>query len=229
MLVEFIGCTGAGKTTIACRVIKQLQRAGVEFELLDVGGRMRCDLIALPTFIRYRFHNRKLCCLARETLHVQAESLLVRLNLYRNFAKKVGMFHRLKNNRNKRNIIWDEGTVHAAHNLFVDSYSAPDVSRIQSFARLVPLPDLIIYVRSMQPILIGRISVRGHKRVKEGKDISTFIKHAEQVFETLTSQERIRDNLVVIENNESWLESGEVIARKVTSCIIGRMYRPSLL
>jgi thymidylate kinase len=223
MLVEFIGCTGSGKSTIATEVINHLKRSGLDFESLDLGGHLRYDFISLPWFIKYSIHDVKLCSLALVTLRENVDSIANGLNLFRNFAKKVGMYELLRKKTSKRNVIWDEGTVHAAHNLFVHAYEKPDVSAVCEFARLVPLPDLIIYVKSPRNALIARALARGHNRINQEKNIPRFIDNAIHVFEILVSQARIKDKLIIVENNENGLTGIEPIAENISEYIINAL------
>lgn len=221
MLVEFVGCSGAGKTTIACQVLRELAQAGIAFERLDVGGHIQYDFKAIPWYMGFARRNRALTCLARDTLCQQAASIWEELNLYRNFAKKMGIGAWLAQKKSGSKILWDEGTVHASHNLFVHAVAEPDMAGVKAFARLVPLPDLIVYIRAPQPVLVDRIRRGGHKRVKRQADVPAFVDHAERVFDTLLAEDRLQEKVLVVENNKNSLVEIESLARTISVRIAG--------
>jgi len=171
--------------------------------------------VALPWFLRKCLQDATLCRLAIEMLREHTESISCKMNLFRNFAKKSGMFAYISERKQISLYILDEGAVHTAHNIFVDTTNSFDVRFLKMFSELVSLPDLIIYVRSPRDKLIARTIARGHKRVKKDHDVARFIDNAVHIFEELVSFERIKQRTLVVENAGNATTDIEEISRTI--------------
>jgi len=223
MLIEFIGCTSSGKSTIAAKVVKKLKNLGFRIILVDVGGDIRMDFATLPWFACFAIHNFDFCAFAAKIIVRGADSLLVGLNLFRNFAKKMGMYELLRKKKNNLIILCDEGTVHAAHNLFVHVNSVPQSTDVIRFACLVPKPDMIIYVKTSFELAIERTLKRGHRRAKHTlKEVRLFIKHAHETFQILTSVAAIQNRLIVVNNLDNSTQEIENVADIAVEQILGQ-------
>src|SRR5437763_532379 len=62
-------------------------------------------------------------------------------------------------------VLCGEGIVHAAHNLFVHTGTEPNRGAIVLFGRIVPKPDLLIWVTAPLAQSAAVILRRGHSRV----------------------------------------------------------------
>jgi hypothetical protein len=94
----------------------------------------------------------------------------------------------------------DEGSLQAAHNLFVHLAAGVNPGDVARFAGMVPLPDIAIYVQEHQRVLIERTMARGHKRIpsRSRRHVEVFIKRALQTFEVLARQPELVDRLVLV-------------------------------
>lgn len=101
-------------------------------------------------------------------------------------------------------ILADEGTLHIANYLFVHVSTEPDMKDLETFIRLVPLPDTAVYLREPEPVLVARTKTRGHKRIPGNAPtlVDRFIKHSLVVFETLTKHSRLDGRLLIVEEGE---------------------------
>lgn len=205
MIIEFIGSSSSGKSTIVNGVKTSMVQKYHNFSFLSVGGNYLYDLIALPWFMKFALRNKAICKLAKLSISKHTDNAWNYLNLYRNFIKKMGIYEFVRARRMNENIIWDEGSVHAAHNLFVHVNTHPCFSGVEEFARLVPLPDVIIYVKASVGDILFRMSKRGwHRRVNNNEsDMRLFVEHALLVFERLIAVERIKKRTVIVNNGES--------------------------
>jgi thymidylate kinase len=217
MMVEFIGSTGAGKTTVAAAVQRRLaERAGVDtapdFVASLIGlpplatplrRNLVGDLVGLPFFLvslprHGEFFRFVLGVLARQRLGLQAA------NRVRSTIRKVGVYEILRRRAPGRIVLVDEGTVLHAHNLFVftsRAYSAADLDR---FASLAPLPELIVYVRAPLATLVRRSLERPDPpreiRSRDRGLVELFVGRAHAMFETLVEIPVIRERVVVVDN-----------------------------
>jgi hypothetical protein len=216
MQIELIGCTGAGKSTLAGRIVEGCRARGIEVVksedfvlqrvrlqwikrrlartvLLDVISLLTCLVTwrTRPGLYRFTF---------RTIARVRA-SWFERLNLARNVFKKIGIHEIIRHHAgDERVVLVDEGSLHAAHNLFVHVSVGVNPADIGTFAGLVPLPDIAIYVREHERVLIERTMARGHKRVpgRSGAQVEVFIRRAIQTFEVLTQQPELVGRLLVV-------------------------------
>ena len=156
MQLELVGCTGAGKSTLAKR-IESAARAqsvdlalGDEFVLLRLGlRRMRARRLRAVAVHVVAFWG----CLTRGWRHGAFIRIAYRVlcdpkiprrrrwNQLRKVFKQLGRYEVIRCRRQSRtSVIVDEGTLHTAHNLFV--HVACDVNQdyFRQFAERVPLP-----------------------------------------------------------------------------------------
>ena len=186
MLVELIGSTGVGKSTLADHLLRVLAERGQpaltseQFVMRCYGLRLErfrsrvaaslvLDLLIFPWFLRFARRHAGLCWFMACIAWRDIELPLLRLNVLRNFAKHMGT-HELLRRRASPNelIILDEGLVHQAHNLFVHPTTAPRPLELARFVAEVPLPDLLVLVDGPMADLVGRTIRRGHPRVRSG-------------------------------------------------------------
>ena len=119
MLIEFTGCTGSGKSSIALALVAELQKRLQQVHLLDFDGKIIYDLFILPWFPLFAFRNLKFCMFAYRILKKNENSIPTGLNILRNFAKKMAVCESFQYKTHHNTIVWDEGPIHSIHNLFV--------------------------------------------------------------------------------------------------------------
>ena len=209
MQVEFTGCTSGGKTTLIRSVVETCGLQGIaaiEAEEFVLGlarlNRVKAktirtlliDLLTLSAaLVAWRKH-RAFCTFSLRTVARLQTGGFERLNLARNVLKKIGTYELIRCfNRNCSLILVDEGTVHAAHNLFVHLCREPDWSKVKEFTTLVPLPDVLVYVRAPESAIIARTLRRGHKRIHAStrQNVELFVRRALAVFSFLQEQPRL--------------------------------------
>ena len=202
MIVEIIGSTSSGKSTIINGLRTSWKTNFPGGSIVCVSGNYYYDFISLPWFLKFAAKHKKICILAGQSILKNVSSPLNRLNLYRNFIKKMGTNELIQTRIKDNDILWDEGPVHAAHNLFVHTNVPPVLSDIDKFAKLVPLPDLIVYLKAPVDEIVSRMGQRGgHARVrKNNKEMRIFCEHAAKMFEYLISIDRIREKTIIVEN-----------------------------
>jgi hypothetical protein len=206
--VELIGPTGGGKSTLAGRILEACRAEGVTAvaadelllrkarlgwlpgELLHTVG---LDLLAvfacLATWHRnsdfYRFAVRVLRELPGSVPYFE------KANLFRNVIKKVGTFEALRAwTPEDLLVVVDEGTLQAVHNLFVHLATELREEWVRAFARIVPLPEVAVYVSANETTLIRRTLARGHRRIRDlsPETVASFVRRAEAAFDLLVEE-----------------------------------------
>jgi thymidylate kinase len=117
----------------------------------------------------------------------------------------VGIFEIVhRNNSGRQVVLADEGTLHIAHYLFVHVSVEPDLSSLETFTRLVSKPDVVIYIRQPESVLINRISKRGHKRILKDSpaQINQFVKHGVTVFDELVACSNLGGRLLIVDGGD---------------------------
>ena len=219
MIIEFIGSTGAGKTTLikhilySCEregidavvgtdiVLKQSQLNGIKSDLLRA---VLVNLISLSASLAawrnnpefYRFVFQMILKLPGRVPWVQ------RLLLAKNILKRIGIYELIRRRGTEQQIyLVDEGTLHVAHSLFVHLAGQANRHDVSTFASLVPLPQVVVYLRQDEAVLVERILTRGHARVPDHSvtDAAHFIKQAVNVFDELVQNPAIEQRVVVVD------------------------------
>lgn len=240
MIVEFIGSTGAGKTTLISKTKQQLSRSicvSTSYDLIvrKVGMQsvthptvknLLQEFIGFPFFLRSLQRHKDFTLFTLRILARQSDFTIFTVNNLRSFERKMGVFEINNRKNHDRIILVDEGTVLLAHNLFVYNDIKFSSEEISNFATLVPLPDIIIYVRAPIDNLVYRSLQRGDPprelKSKTQDSVEKYIKRAVLMFERLVSCERIRNRTLIVENPNS--NSGEVsqVADNICEFILHR-------
>ena len=217
MIVEFIGSTGAGKTTLInevhCRLAKTSKvttSIDLATSLLGLKGvtnptlqNLVQEFISLPFFIgtlykynEYLRHTIKLFW-RKTSFSMQA------IHNLRSLERKIGMYEITKVLGKEQVILVDEGPILALH-MFVSVKNAYSPKEISKFIDLLPLPDLIIYIRASVDTLIEHTVRRPDppREVdrKNPAQMEGYLENAVAMFDQLTQAEIIRDRLLVVES-----------------------------
>lgn len=222
MQIELLGCTSAGKSTLARHAIKAslqqrkrvvmgddfvLQRFGFGFVRGRLARTLLLDSIALFATIRSWQEYRKFIKFALRVICRVPLSLPQKLNGVRNIVKKVGIYEIIRRDGHDQIILVDEGTIGAAHGLFAHVTCEPNLTDIAVFASLVPLSDVAVHVREHEALIVERTMARGHKRIPAAsrKDASMFVNHALRMFDELCGRLHGMTQWFVVESGRAIL------------------------
>jgi thymidylate kinase len=221
MIVEFVGSTGAGKTTLISEIKQRLskkvsvsspyhmiaRRFGMQNITHPTVQNLLQEFIGFPFFLRSLHRHRDFALYTLGILARQSSFNIFTINNLRSFERKMGVFEINKQKNHNRIILVDEGTVLLAHNLFVFNQIQFSSEQISKFASLVPLPDILIYVRAPIDQLVSRSLQRGNPprelKNKTQDSVENYINRAVLMFEELVSFERIRSRTLTVENPNS--------------------------
>lgn len=218
MIVEFVGSTGAGKSTLIRAVRQRLQETAVvttPYELLaspiglshvqhTTARNLIQEILGLPFFLAGTIRHYAFVAVALRLLARQASFSVYSLNNLRSLVRKVSA-HDLAHRQNpNRVILVDEGTILFAHNVFVYSDTSYQHRDIEALARWLPLPNLVIHVRAPIDSLIARSVQRldppREMRGKNTVQIEQYVASAAALFDKLTALPRLRDRVLRVDN-----------------------------
>lgn len=236
MHIELIGCTSAGKTTLAQKIVDVGKSQGIDVTLGEDFVLRRLYL----NWVKNEFIRRRVLEICAASICLQCwpkygefcrfvfsvvfqapGSWLYKVNLARIVLRKIGLYEVIRRNNSDQQIVLvdNEGIVQAAHNLFVHSggRSSGDLS---NFIKSAPLPDVVAYLRQPESILLERTLKRGHPRIRTRSlsKVQHFIKQAAKTFEELQRLPQIADRLFVIDSENKTMiklssRNGQLIDR----------------
>jgi thymidylate kinase len=228
VIVEFIGASGAGKTTLARMLMGSDEVAGpvkLDVDLVtDRLGRrwiddpravnLLTDVTVFPSFLRTLRRNQEFVRFAFDRLTRHAPSRFAKVNYPREVARNVGKLEWARRAAGDATVLIDEGPVLTAYHLFVYSDAPFGDADLRRFARLVPLPDRIVYVRAPLDVLVDRAMRRPDRRRELATDdrgeLKARISRAQEVFDALAGAPRLRDRLLIVDNAD---ESEDAVER----------------
>ena len=239
MIVEFIGATGAGKTTLARGLVNRgipAHRVRMATDLVtDRLGRrwiddphainLLADVSALPSFFGSFGRDRDFVGYAFDRLRHHAPSTFAKINYLRNIVRKLGMHEMTRKADPDTAFLVDEGTILMAYQLFVYSDAPFTHADLERFVRLVPLPDVIVHVKAPTDVLLRRAMSRPDPRRelagKSAREVEGRIARAVELFDALAKIEPIRERLLTVEIADDSPERLQAGVREIAGSIAG--------
>jgi deoxyadenosine/deoxycytidine kinase len=220
MQIELIGCTGAGKSTLlkailaGCRlkgvaafsgeefVLKKFHLNWIKYPLFRI---IISDILSITicVFISgkyYKFYDLIIKCVNEIPA---SEGWLNKINIARNAIKKMAVYEISSRYGNEKYIFIDEGTIHAVHNFFVHASGPSSLKYFNDFIQMVPHPDMLIYLKRDEDILIERTLRRGHKRIPKNSPerVRFFIEQAIAIFRKIEKDPQFSEKLIKISSD----------------------------
>jgi|SRR5215207_167751 len=237
MIVEFIGSTGAGKTSLISKIHQQLAQTKVvttPFDLIATPlglGRVTHptaqnliqEFVGLPFFIGSLTRHGKFLSHTIEVFSRNTNFSIHRINNFRSLERKIGMYELTQRYDKGQIILVDEGPILAAH-MFVFTGSIVTPAEIAAFANLLPLPDLVVYIKAPVEVLVRRALQRHDPPREMGKKdpvmTEKYVRDATAVFDQLMESERIKSRLLVVDNPDLMAEEHDRLAADVIAAIL---------
>jgi thymidylate kinase len=217
MQIELIGCTSAGKTTLAKKMLQAGRELGIDMQLSDdfVLKQIRLnwiknefirlriiELLCLPICVVFWRKYRRFYRLAIRASMKAPGSWFYKLNLARIALRKIGIYEILRRRSSEQQVLLldNEGVLQASHTLFVHSGARLNTRDLSSFVNVAPLPDVVAYLWQSQAVLFERTLARGHNRLPERSHakVKFFINQAVAMFDELQQHPALAGRLVII-------------------------------
>ncbi len=232
MIVEFVGCTGSGKTSliraVQTRLAKDRQVSTAADLMLGLVGLQRLanptshnlaqEALGFPIFVGTLPRYRHFISYTVHLLSLKSGLSLTFFNNLRSLERKVGSYEISRRYRRDWIILVDEGPMLAAHMFTFDRRYLTD-AEIAGFADLLPLPDLFVYVHVPLAILVQRTLARTdlprELKKKDRAQIEEAIQRTIHLFDRLVNVKAIRARLLTVENADFGQQSAAV------DCIAG--------
>ena len=233
MIVELIGCAGAGKTTLrrtlcdrgidGSRVVAMpdllLDRALLRRIKHPTGLNVVQEIGGIPFFLGALRRDRDFIALVRRMVFRDGVTTYDKLNTLRGIGRKLGMYHLATNRAPDTIVLSDEGTLLSAYNLFVLTDVVFGRAEIETFARLVPLPHRVVYVRVPIATLLERAAtrpdVRRQHRGKDVPDVERDIRRTVELFELIVATPALDGRVITVENDNGDEAATRKVAEKV--------------
>ena len=152
MIVEFIGSTGAGKTSLISKIHHKLAQTTVvttPFDLIaaplglssvthPTAQNLIQELVGFPFFIGSLSRHGKFLGHTIKTFSRNTKFSIYGINNLRSLERKIGMYEITQRYDRDQIVLVDEGPILAAH-MFVFTGSLVTSSEIATFANLLPL------------------------------------------------------------------------------------------
>ena len=184
MIVEFVGLPGSGKTTLHQRAVDRLEAFGEPYWTSGTLGESKGYVSSWsPRFFPRGIVNalRKVSAKSRRVLSMTEAMLkshrLVGLAVWyllmsrrsvhdkvfaaRLFFVALGNYWRVRTHTLADQIVlFDEGVVHRAFTVFVDGRREIDLAAIRRYAHMIPLPDVLVYLKVSPDVALERTHAR---------------------------------------------------------------------
>lgn len=208
--IEFSGCTGTGKTTLARRTRAAMESRGISvftpFELMfgrRLGRLVRderrknllLDIALLPLAITFCVRHFRVAWLLYSHLLVRPPSPIRTAARVRGIASKMGVHMLCRVCRARPGVVLiDEGMLHTVHNVFVYTPTTASARTLETFASQVPLSDLVVILTGTVDAVVATTATRPDPPVRGPGSVSIAesARRALELFDVLGRHERVR-------------------------------------
>jgi thymidylate kinase len=218
VIVEFIGASGSGKTSLARKVAHALEETDDavmasdlvlrRLHLEEVTGptarNMVADLNAVVEMLRLKAEQRTFLAYALRMLNRHRPRSFLTLNYVRSVVRRIGMDGIARRRGNHMVVLADEGIVLVAYLLFVYGNTGLHEDDLAEFAEIAPLPDRVVHVKAPLESLVDRTLARPDPprelRARDRETVTRFLGSAADMFAGLVTTPQLRDRVLEVEN-----------------------------
>lgn len=236
MIVEFIGSTGAGKTTLINEVQSRLVKSRPVITSSDLvtslvglhgiknttASNLVQEIVGLPFFLRSFKKYNDFIAFSIRMFSRKSDFSIKTINNLRSIERKLSGYEISQRYKGNKIILVDEGPILAAH-MFAYNNNVSQLE-IEKFTSMLPLPDLIIYIRVPVDTLIERsLSRTNPPREMNSRNRSeneNYIKHAISIFDRIVDNGIIQPRLLIVDNSKYAEQKYDALVDYITNFII---------
>lgn len=218
MIVEAVGPTASGKSTVVAASVARLRERGIPVHTanevvlgrwdarLPAAGAARAvavQALTLPSLFAEVVARPGLAAYLVRLSVRHGERWSFRLNCARNALRRLAVARAVRKADGKRPsevIVVDEGLAHFV-DMLAESVRAPSTADVAEYARRVPLPDLLLRVRASPEVRASRILARGHRRLRQPtlEAVERYVRHGEAATDALLAQPALAGCVAVVD------------------------------
>lgn len=237
MIVEFIGVTGSGKTTLINQVRHKLSSSwdvttssdlvtglvGLQGIKNTTARNLLQETISFPYFLG-SFPNHSQLISQTIRLFSRNTSLSVTtINNLRSIERKLGGLEIAQRQDQNKVILVDEGPFLTAH-MFAFNDTPITKEEINEYSNLLPLPDLIIYIKATTEVLLERSLNRSRPpremKARNRSENEEYIKRAESLFDLMVKSSNIQSRMLIVDNSSPDLDAIDQSVEKISDFIL---------
>lgn len=237
MIVEFIGTTGSGKTTLISHVRRKLSNtrevttsSDLVTSLVGLQGIKNTTLrnllqetISFPYFLSAYSKYSEFVIKTVRLFSRDSSFSIMTINNLRSIERKVGGLEIARRQDPKKVILVDEGPFLTAH-MFAFNDTPLSQNEIEEYIDLLPLPDLIIYIKASLEVLVERSLNRPRPpremAARNSTDNVEFIKHANSIFDQIIETSFIQARTLIVENSSPDPDEIEMTVDQISNFIL---------
>jgi len=236
MIVEITGPNGCGKSETVRMLKSMLEKSNIS--TLVIGENENRNQFSIPTYVtNVNLHslrtdvflfirafyvlikNPRFTYLIIRSAFTLSGGNKVRISVLRSIWRKVGIYSYVRSIEPTPSVILiDEGIIHSAHNVLVDSINSVNDKNVKKFINLTPVYDLTVILTAPINVLTKRLNKRGDlsPRIKDKDSLESFTMHAALMFDMLSKQMKSRNKTLVCNTQKkSSREIANYIMKKI--------------
>jgi len=183
------------------------------------------EIIGLPFLVLAARRYRDFLGYVMKLFDQKGHGGLERINNLRSLERKVGINEIVRRYGGNRYVLIDEGPLLVTH-MFAFGAEALTHEEIEKFANLVPLPDLVVYVRAPVDVIVGRTTRRADAprqlKSKDGQSTERCVESAAAMFDELVKAESIRCRLLTVESTDVAEPAYQTMVDDISNYILRR-------
>jgi deoxyadenosine/deoxycytidine kinase len=241
LIVEFIGSTGSGKSTLINDVQHRLAKSrqvttssDLVTGLVGLQGinnvtarNLVQEFVGLPYFLRSFKKYKDFISFSIRTFSRNSSFSVKTINNLRSIERKLSGYEIFKHYTHDLIILVDEGPILTAH---MFAYNDSNISQleIEKFVSLLPLPDLIIYIQAPVETLLERSMNRSNPpremNSRNRSENEQYIKRAVSIFDRITKNGNIHPRLLTVDNSDCNEQDFITTLDRITNFILKSEY-----
>jgi deoxyadenosine/deoxycytidine kinase len=237
LIVEFIGTTGSGKTTVIDRVHQKLgssrnvtTSSDLVTGLVGLQGinnttvrNLLQEIICFPHFLSSYPKYKDFITHTIRMFSRNSNFSIMTINNLRSIERKIGVLEISKRYNKEEIILVDEGPILATHMFaFNDTRISP--AEIEKFISLLPLPDLIIYINASLDSLLERSMTRvrppREMASRNRSENERYLQRAVSLFDQIVESSSIQPRLLIVDNSSNMLGDIDTTANQISEFIL---------